>query len=99
MESYLIGAHGYPSKYLLKLPLQNYFITLVKSKRNFLLGIFLAIFLAPIVLLDQIWGIALGARAKYADPLDKLLGTLLRGRVEYFFNNTVKFFGDTATVD
>jgi hypothetical protein len=83
IERYSLWAMGYPSKYLLGVDHKGYF----HSDKHFRLravvrsAIFLLIL--PISALDLLLGKILGMRDLYAKPLDQLLITVIRQKVDH----------------
>lgn len=82
VERYSIWAFGYPSKYLLGLPHRGYYAIDKKRGLRRFVRTFVAILLAPIVVLDWLLGTKAGLRSLYAKELDSLLIAALKGKIE-----------------
>lgn len=90
IEKYAIWAHGYPSKYLLNIPVKGYLdVDSDKILRRFLrMAVWLIMF--PISAMDWILGKRMGMRNLYAKPLDEFLITVIRNRIESLINRHAK---------
>ena len=81
VEIYSIWSSGYPSKYLLKVPVSKYF-EIEKPKRiKMTARVLLLIILAPVTTLDFILGYLLKLREVYAKNLDPLLISLIQYKI------------------
>lgn len=82
IERYSLWAMGYPSKYLLGVKNKGYF----HSEKSFVLRIIVRavvfLLILPISALDLLLGKILGMRDLYAKPLDQLLITVIRKKVD-----------------
>lgn len=82
IERFSLWAHGYPSKYLLRIKHEGYFQVEEKKVQRYFIRGFVWMLLTPISILDWIFGKRLGMYELYAKPLDPLLVTVLKNRIE-----------------
>lgn len=82
IEKYSIWAHGYPSKYLLGLVNPGYYHSVKKHKLRVVVRFLVLVLLAPISVSDYVLGKIIGMRELYSKPLDPLLRSVLRKRIE-----------------
>ena len=82
IERFSIWAHGYPSKYLLGIPHDGYFSVSEQKFLRIAIRILVFVVLAPISILDLLFGKAIGMRELYAKKLDSLLIEVLRKGIE-----------------
>ncbi|MCF8186553.1 MAG: hypothetical protein K9J28_07040 [Sulfuritalea sp.] len=81
IEIYSIWSAGYPSKYLLKVPVSKYF-EIQKPKRIKLTArVLLLLLLAPVTIFDFILGYCLKLREVYSKNLDPLLISLIQNKI------------------
>jgi len=82
VERYSLWAMGYPSKYLLGVTHKGYFHADEKHRLRAVVRSFVFVLVLPISLFDLVLGKLLGMRDLYAKPLDKLLITVIRAKVD-----------------
>lgn len=80
VERYAIWSHGYPSRFLLNLPVNGFWE--VEKKQERAVRFFLGIVLFPIPLFGHTVGRLLCLRTLFAKPLDERLSSLLREKVK-----------------
>lgn len=80
VERFSIWAHGYPSKYLLRVKRESYWPR--GDKTRCVIRLLVGILLFPIFVLDWLLGKKCGLRNLYAKPLDSLLIDVLRNKIE-----------------
>ena len=76
VETYANWRYGYPSRYLIDLPVTSYWKG-VKSFHSIFWRIFLLFILMPTVLLDYVLGLLFGFKSFYHKKLDKFLSALI----------------------
>lgn len=81
IEQYALWSLGYPSKYLMGVPVKGYFSVSEAKALRWTLRSIVALMLLPISTLDFLLGKLLGMRRLYAKPLDGLLIGLLRTKI------------------
>jgi len=86
VERFSILAHGYPSKYLLKMETDGYF----ESKGSLFIKLVLLIAILPISVFEYFIGYAFNLRAMYTKPLDRVLRVLISKKI----NKLVTMHGD-----
>ncbi len=80
VEKYCVDSLGYPSKYLLKIPVKGYFEG-ISNRKLFARFLFL-ISIWPVSVLDWIFGFLLKFRASYAKPLDEFLRETIEDKIQ-----------------
>ncbi len=81
IERYSIWSIGYPSKYLLDIGSPGYFDVEKHKVLRVSIRVVVAVFLAPISILDLLLGKILGFRDLYAKSLDRLLAHVITLKV------------------